>query len=396
MISILEDSPAPMALTETERQRYSRHLLLPEVGIEGQQRLRQARVLIVGVGGLGAPAALYLTAAGIGTLGLIDPDAVDVTNLQRQVLYTTADVGRPKVTVARERLAALDPSVRFEAFPERLSVGNAAEIIRGFDVVLDGADNFPTRYLVNDACVMLGKPNVHGSIFRFEGQVSVFGVGSGPCYRCLFPAPPPPGVVPSCAEAGVLGVLPAVIGALQATEAIKLILGLGQLLAGRLLLYDALAARIREVAFARRADCAVCGDNPTITQLTEVVPTCDLPHVTSEYPMTTPGGLPFEIAPEEVKRRLDAGEKLVVVDVRKPEELLICKLAGATPIPLDELPKRFRELDPDDEIIVHCRSGGRSSQAVAFLRQQGYPNARNLTGGILAWADKIDPTITKY
>lgn len=378
-------------LTNSERARYSRHLLLPEVGEEGQQKLLAARVLTVGTGGLGSPAALYLAAAGIGTLGLIDFDNVDLSNLQRQILHGNSDVGRPKVDSARETLREINPGIELITHNERLSADNAKEIFGNYDIILDGTDNFSTRYLINDACVLMDKVNVHGSIFRFEGQVSVFAPPQGPCYRCLFPEPPPPGMVPNCAEAGVLGILPGVIGVLQATEAIKIILGIGSPLIGRLLLYDALGASFREVKLRRDPDCPCCGENPTIAELVEYDAIC-----------TTGGGeqtamsSSTDITPKELKARLDAGEKVFILDVRNPEEYAICKLDGSTLIPLAELPNRTGELNPDEEIVVHCRSGGRSAQAATFLRQLGFKDVKNLTGGVLLWSDTVDPSMPKY
>jgi adenylyltransferase/sulfurtransferase len=374
-----------------ERARYSRHLLLPEVGEEGQRKLLAARVLIVGTGGLGSPAALYLAAAGVGTLGLIDFDVVDRSNLQRQVLHGESDVGRPKVVSARETLGEINPGIRLITHNERLSAQNVRSLFAGYDIILDGTDNFSTRYLINDACVMLGKPNVHGSIFRFEGQASVFAPPLGPCYRCLFPEPPPAGMVPNCAEAGVLGILPGVIGVLQATEAIKLILGIGQPLIGRLLLYDALAASFREVKLRRDPNCPSCGENPTITELVEYDAICTT-GAGEEKSMSNKN----DITPKELKARLDAGEKIFILDVRNPEEYAICKLDGSTLIPLSELPNRTKELNPDEEIVVHCRSGGRSAQAATFLRQLGFKDVKNLTGGVLLWSDTVDPSMPKY
>jgi adenylyltransferase/sulfurtransferase len=383
-------------LSAAERQRYLRHLLLPEVGVEGQKRLAASSVLVVGAGGLGSPAALYLAAAGVGTIGLVDFDKVDATNLQRQILYDDNSVGRNKVEAARERLLDLNPLINVVAHECRLSAANAISLVGRYDLVLDGTDSFAARYLVNDACVLLGTPNVHGAIFRFEGQVTVYWPPEGPCYRCLFPEPPPADAVPNCAEAGVLGVLPGVIGCLQTVEALKILLRIGEPLIGRLLLYDALAARFREVRVPRAADCPLCGESPTIRKVEEPPDSSCASSMTDarkDASLETP--LP-DILPEELHKRLKAGEDLFILDVRQPEEYAICKIAGSTLIPLGELPNRLRELDPEREIIVHCKAGGRSSQAVAFLRQQGFANVRNVPGGILAWADKVDPTITKY
>jgi len=378
------------ALSKDEILRYSRHLIMPEVGMEGQQKLKAARVLCIGTGGLGSPLALYLAAAGVGTLGLVDFDVVDFTNLQRQIIHSTSDVGRKKLDSAADKIGAINPYVEIERFDTRLSSDNALQIIRDFDIVVDGTDNFPTRYLVNDACVLSGKPNVYGSIFRFEGQASVFATQQGPCYRCLYPEPPPPGLVPSCAEGGVLGILPGLIGIIQATEAIKLILGAGDPLIGRLLLVDALGMRFRELKLRKNADCPVCGSNRTINELIDYQQFCGIRG--EEAPATT--ALP-EIQPEELKRRLDAGEDIFVLDVREPHEYQICNLNGHL-IPLGDLPKRMNELDSSREIVAHCRSGVRSGKAVDFLRQAGFRKVKNLSGGILAWADKVDPRMPKY
>ena len=388
---------SPMDLPErsaAERQRYSRHLLLPEMGEEGQRRLKQARVLCVGAGGLGSPAALYLAAAGVGTIGLVDFDAVDVSNLQRQIIHGTADVGRSKLESARARIAALNPEVRVETFEARFSVANARALVEAFDVVVDGTDNFPARYLVNDACVLYGRPNAWGSIFRFEGQAAVFAAPGGPCYRCLHPEPPPAGLVPSCAEAGVLGVLPGVIGTIQATEALKLILGIGDPLIGRFLVYDALKMRFRDLKLRKDPDCPICGTQPTITDLREISAFCangDSPHFqTGTVPV-----LP-EMGAAVLKARIDAGTAPVILDVREPFEAAICRLPGAILIPLGELPRRLNELDPAAEIVVHCKSGSRSARAVGLLRGQGFSGAMNLTGGILNWINEIDPSLSRY
>lgn len=381
-------------LTAEERARYSRHILLPELGEAGQRRLKGTRILIIGAGGLGSPVALYLAAAGVGALGLVDFDRVDLSNLQRQLLYGTHDVGRSKVDAARDRLADINPHVEVITHAERLSAANCRRVLEPYDVIIDGTDNFGTRYLVNDACVFMGKPNVHGCIFRFEGQVSVFWSPRGPCYRCLFPEPPPVGMVPSCAEGGVLGILPGAIGVWQATEAIKLALGIGRPLVGRLLLFDALAAKVREVRVQRDPACPVCGENPTITELVEYELYC--PHPPGDTAAMTTAGKKTEITPVELKARLDAGEDICIVDVRNPDEIAICRLEGTTLIPLGELPARVGELDPKREIVVHCRSGGRSAQAATFLRQAGFADVKNLTGGILAWAATVDPSLKTY
>ncbi|MFO0948706.1 MAG: molybdopterin-synthase adenylyltransferase MoeB [Planctomycetota bacterium] len=390
----MSDVPRGHRLTSAEQTRYSRHLLLPEVGVSGQLKLKNARVLLVGAGGLGSPAALYLAAVGVGTLGIVDFDRVDLSNLQRQLLHGTKDVGRLKIDSARERLGDINPEIDVRTHEVRLSKENALKIFSDYDVILDGTDNFATRYLVNDACVMLKKPNVHGSIFRFEGQVSVFWPPKGPCYRCLFPEPPPPGAVPSCAEGGVLGILPGTVGVLQATEAVKIVLGIGRPLVGRLLMYDALNASFREVKLRSDPECPMCGEKPTITQLIDYDLFCSTPKPGDQGSMSSPGKT--EITPVELKSRLDAGEKVFILDVRNPEEVAICALADTTLIPLAELPNRFKELNADQEIVVHCRSGGRSAQAATFLRQVGFKDVKNLTGGILAWAATVDPRMPTY
>ena len=377
-------------LSNAEVLRYSRHLLLPEVGTEGQLNLKQARVLCVGAGGLGSPLALYLAAAGIGTLGIVDFDIVDLTNLQRQILHGTDDVGRKKLDSAADTIAAINPNVELRKFETRLTRANAMEIIRDFDIVADGTDNFATRYLINDACVLSGKPNVYGSVFRFEGQASVFAAKDGPCYRCLYPEPPPPGLVPSCAEGGVLGILPGLIGVIQATETIKLILGAGSPLIGRLLLVDALDMRFRELRVRKNPDCPVCGNHPTVTRLIDYEQFCGTRGEEARATATIDA-----MTPEELKQRLDAGDNLFVLDVRDPHEYQICNLGGHL-IPLNDLPKRVAELDPAREIVVHCKLGGRSAKAVDFLKQAGFTNVHNLTGGINAWAERVDPKMPKY
>ena len=378
-------------LSKQEIQRYSRHLIMPEVGMEGQLKLAQAKVLMIGAGGLGAPLGLYLAAAGVGRLGVVDFDVVDYTNLQRQITFSTNDVGRPKIQAAKERLAGVNPQIRIDTYETKLTSSNALDLFREYDIVVDGTDNFPTRYLVNDACVLLNKPNVYGSIFRFEGQTTVFHYQGGPCYRCLYPEPPPPGLVPSCAEGGVLGVLPGIVGALQAMETIKLILGIGEPLGGRLLLFDALGMRFRELRLRRNPNCPVCGDHPTIHELIDYEEFCGIRG--EEYvPVTT--GIP-EITPTELKARLDRGDDLFILDVREPHEYQICNLKGHL-IPLGELPKRANELDSSREIVAHCRSGKRSADAVKFLQQAGFRKIWNLKGGILAWSDEVDPSVPKY
>jgi len=370
--------------------RYSRHLILPEVGMEGQLKLKQAKVLCVGAGGLGSPLALYLAAAGVGTLGIVDFDAVDLTNLQRQIIHGTSDVGRKKLDSAAESIANINPNVNVRKFETRLTSANALEIFRDFDIIVDGTDNFATRYLVNDACVLTGKPNVYGSVFRFEGQASVFATRDGPCYRCLYPEPPPPGVIPSCAEGGVLGILPGLVGVIQATETIKLILGSGEPLIGRLLLVDALAMRFREVKVRKSPDCPVCGEHPTVTQLIDYEQFCGIRG--EQKPATATIS---DMTPEELKQRLDAGDDLFVLDVRDPHEYQICNLGGHL-IPLNDLPKRVGELDSSREIVVHCKLGGRSAKAVDFLKQAGFTRVHNLAGGINAWSERVDPKVPKY
>jgi len=380
----------PVTLSKDEILRYSRHLIMPEVGMEGQQKLKAARVLCIGAGGLGSPLALYLGAAGIGTLGLVDFDVVDYTNLQRQIIHSTADVGRKKLDSAADKLTAINPFLDVQKFDTRLSSENALELFRDFDIIADGTDNFPTRYLVNDACVLTGKPNVYGSIFRFEGQASVFATKEGPCYRCLYPEPPPPGLVPSCAEGGVLGILPGLVGVMQATEVIKLILGAGEPLIGRLLLIDALGMKFRELKLRKNPDCPVCGTHPTVTKLIDYDQFCGIRG--EEKPVEA--GVP-EIQVEDLKRRLDAKEDLFVLDVREPHEYQICNIGGHL-IPLNDLPKRVNELDSSREIVVHCKMGGRSAKAVEFLRQSGFKKVHNLAGGINAWAERVDPKVPKY
>jgi len=380
-------------LSKDEILRYSRHLIMPEVGMEGQLRLKKASVLLVGTGGLGAPLGMYLAAAGIGKIGLVDFDVVDFTNLQRQVIHGTKDVGKPKIQSAVETMSDINPHVELVKHETALSSENAMEILAGYDLVVDGTDNFPTRYLVNDACVLLKKPNVYGSIFRFEGQATVFAYEGGPCYRCLYPEPPPPGLVPSCAEGGVLGILPGVIGLIQATETVKLILGIGEPLVGRLMLYDALSMKFRELKLRKNPECPVCGDHPTVTKLIDYVEFCGVPH--QEAP-PEPVAATGDIEPAEVKAKQDRGDKFTLVDVREPHEFQICRIPGSILIPLGEVPKRVGELDPGSEIVVHCKSGARSAKAVDFLKQQGFKNARNMKGGILAWSDKVDPSVPKY
>jgi len=392
------DDPASLPpLTQDESIRYSRHLILPEVGPEGQRRLKAGRVLLVGAGGLGSPAAMYLAAAGVGTLGIVDFDVVDTTNLQRQVIHGTPDVGRPKLDSARDRIALINPHVAVQGHAVRLTSANARQIVRGYDVVIDGTDNFPSRYLVNDACVLEGKPCIYGSILRWEGQASVFWAGRGPCYRCLFAEPPPPGEVPSCAEAGVLGVLPGIIGCVQALEAVKLLLGQGDALIGRLLLFDALRLRFREMRLRRDPACPVCGDHPTIHELIDYERFCGYAPAEAVQENRMSDEVP-EITPADLKERLDRGDRLTIIDVREPFEWEIGNLEpyGARLIPLQQVPQRLGEIDPGEEIVLQCRSGARSAQALGFLRRQGYARVLNLKGGILAWSDQVDPSIPKY
>jgi adenylyltransferase/sulfurtransferase len=380
-------------LTTDDLSRYSRHLILPEVGMEGQQKLKAARVLCVGTGGLGSPLALYLTAAGIGTLGLVDFDVVDSSNLQRQIIHSTKDIGRKKIESAEEKLTALNPAIKIVKHETMLSSANALDIIKDYDIVADGTDNFPTRYLVNDACVLLKKPNAYGSIFRFEGQASVFSTEEGPCYRCLYPEPPPPGLVPSCAEGGVLGILPGLVGVIQATEVIKLILGKGDPLIGRLLLVDALGMRFRELKLRKNPECPVCGANPTVTKLIDYEQFCGImPETPQDKNMKN--GIP-QISVKEYKSRRDKGEDLFLLDVREPYEYQIAQIGGVL-IPQNDVPNRLAEIPRDKEIVVQCRSGARSQRIAELLKEQGYTNVVNLAGGILAWADEIDPSIQKY
>ena len=380
-------------LTNDEVARYSRHLILPEVGMEGQQRLKAAKVLCIGAGGLGAPLAFYLAAAGVGTLGMVDFDVVDSSNLQRQIIHSTKDVGRPKLDSAADKLHALNPFMKIVKHETMLTSANALEIISQYDVVADGTDNFPTRYLVNDACVLTGKPNAYGSIFRFEGQASVFATKDGPCYRCLYPEPPPPGLVPSCAEGGVLGILPGLVGVIQATETIKLILGKGDPLIGRLLLVNALDMRFRELKLRKNPECPVCGKNPTVTKLIDYDQFCGI-KPEPKTPSNVVNGIP-QMPVKELKRRRDAGENVFVLDVREPFEYQIAQIGGKL-IPLGELPQRVGELNPEQEIVVHCKGGGRSQKAAEFLAKNGFQKLHNLAGGITAWSNEVDPSVRKY
>jgi adenylyltransferase/sulfurtransferase len=377
-------------LSPAEIRHYSRHLIMPEVGSAGQRKLKAARVLTVGAGGLGSPLGLYLAAAGVGTLGLVDFDVVDESNLHRQVLFGRSSVGRPKIQAATERLRDLNPHIDIVPHEMRLEASNALDLFKDYDVIVDGTDNFPTRYLVNDACVLLGKPNVYGSIFRFEGQVSIFWGARGPCYRCLFPEPPPPGLVPSCAEGGVLGVLPGIIGSLQANEVLKLIVGAGDPLIGRLVLFDALKMRFRELKLRKDPRCPICSEQPTQRELIDYEQFCGIAAREEDHVED------FDISVEELKRRMDAGRPLTLLDVRNPAEYEIARIDGALLIPLHELQERLGELDPAATIVVHCHHGPRSSHAVQFLRQQGFPGAVNLAGGINAWSLEIDPDVPQY
>ncbi len=380
-------------LNQEEILRYSRHLILPEVGMEGQLKLKNAKVLLVGAGGLGAPLGLYLSAAGVGKIGIVDYDVVDHTNLHRQVIHGTKDVGRKKLDSAIDSMRDINPNVEAVPYDVALTSDNALDIIKDYDLVIDGTDNFPTRYLVNDACVLLKKPNVYGSIFRFEGQATVFGAENGPCYRCSYPEPPPPGLVPSCAEGGVLGILPGTIGLIQATEAVKLILGVGEPLIGRLLRYDALEMRFREYKIRRNPECPVCGDHPTITKLIDYEQFCGMPAKEAPPTAVATAG---EITAKELDERFKRNDSFVLLDVREPHEFQIARIPGSKLIPLGELQKRVNELSPEADIVAHCKSGVRSAKAVAFLKQSGFQNVTNLKGGILAWSDQVDPSVPKY
>ena len=382
-------------LTNDEIKRYSRHLIMPEVGVDGQRKLKAGSVLCIGAGGLGSPAAMYLAAAGVGKIGVVDFDVVDFSNLQRQIIHGTPDVGRSKLASAKDRIQAINPHVDVFTYETALSSENALQLFADYDVILDGTDNFPTRYLTNDACVLLGKPNAYGSIFRFEGQASVFATKDGPCYRCLYPEPPPPGLVPSCAEGGVLGVLPGVIGVIQATEAIKLLTGIGEPLIGRFLIYDALRMRFRELKLKKDPDCPVCGTHPTVTKLIDYDQFCGIHPAAPEVPGVTANPA-TEITSVELKQRLDRGDKITLVDVREPNEYQISRIPGTVLIPLGEVPRRYAELDKDAEIVVSCKMGGRSAKAADFLRSVGFTRVLNHKGGILDWIDKVDPSQAKY
>jgi len=384
-----------LTLSKDEILRYSRHLIVPEVGMEGQLKLKAAKVLLVGTGGLGAPLGLYLAAAGVGKIGLVDFDVVDVTNLQRQVIHFTKDVGRPKIESATEKMLAINPYLEIVKHEVALTSENALGIIKDYDMVVDGTDNFPTRYLVNDACVLLNKPNVYGSIFRFEGQATIFATEGGPCYRCLYPEPPPPGLVPSCAEGGVLGILPGTIGLIQATEAVKLILGIGEPLIGRLMLYDALGMRFRELKLRKNPECPICGDHRTITQLIDYHQFCGVPQQ-QEAPKQETKVNEGEIEVTEVKEKLDRGDNFVLIDVREPHEYQICNIPGAILVPLGQIGQRLDEFDKSADSVIHCKSGMRSARACGVLKAAGFEHVRNMKGGILAWSDQVDPSVPKY
>jgi adenylyltransferase/sulfurtransferase len=381
-----------VTLSNEEIARYSRHLIMPEIGMAGQRKLKQGSVLLIGTGGLGSPLALYLAAAGVGHIGLVDFDVVDSSNLQRQIIHGTSTVGMAKTESAKQRLADLNPQIEVTTYETQITSENAFDLLRPYDVIIDGTDNFPTRYLTNDASVILGKPNVYGSIFRFEGQATVFSPkDGGPCYRCLYPEPPPPGLVPSCAEGGVLGVLPGVIGTIQATEAIKLITGIGEPLIGRLILYDALAMRFRELKLRRNPECPVCGPNPSVTELIDYGQFCGiLPEVANVSTQN-------EITPAELAELLQQPDRPFLLDVRNPYEVAIASIPGTDlVIPVDQLPERINELDTAREMVVYCRSGARSGRAVDLLKRAGFRKVKNLTGGVLRWSDDVDPTVAKY
>ncbi|MFQ5708808.1 MAG: ubiquitin-like small modifier protein 1 [bacterium] len=385
-------SNGTVEFSKAEIERYSRHLIMPEVALEGQKKLKQASVLLIGMGGLGSPLAMYLAAAGLGRIGMVDFDVVDSTNLQRQVIYSTDDVGNPKLQSAQERLKGINPYVQIDAYETKLTSQNALDIFANYDIIIDGTDNFPTRYLVNDACVLLGKPNVYGSIFRFEGQISVFYAKQGPCYRCLYPEPPPPGLVPSCAEGGVLGILPGSVGLLQATEAIKLIIGKGEPLIGRLLLYDALAMKFRELTLKKDPACPICGESPVIRHLIDYEEFCGI-GTAAERIVLEPE---FEISATELQARIAQNDGTFLLDVREPHEVAICQIPNSKLIPLNQLATRVHELDRSWDIVAYCRSGVRSAAAVKFLREAGFATVKNLVGGILAWSDQVDPSVPKY
>lgn len=392
---ILGDRISAVALTSSEIQRYARHLIMPEVAMDGQRRLKAAKVLCIGTGGLGSPLSLYLAAAGVGTLGLADFDVVDLSNLQRQIIHFTPDIGRPKISSAEEKLKAMNPELTINRHEHAIDSSNALDLFAGYDVIVDGTDNFPTRYLVNDACVLLNKPNVYGSIFRFDGQATVFFPPHGPCYRCLYPEPPPPDLVPNCAEGGVLGILPGLIGVVQATETVKLILGTGKPLMGRLLLYDALEMTFREMKVRKNPRCPICGTNPTIRGLIDYQEFCGMRGAeTSPSPIGVTD--PAEITPIELKAALAASQPPLILDVRNPEEIAICRIAGSRVIPLPDLPNRLGELDKSKSMVVHCKSGVRSAKAITLLQGAGFSRLKNLKGGILAWIKDVDPSLPTY
>ena len=384
---------SPQSLSNQEVERYSRHLIMPEVGMDGQLKLKAASVLCIGAGGLGSPVAMYLAAAGVGRLGLVDFDVVDYSNLQRQIIHGTPDVGRSKLESARDTLVAINPEVAIDMHETALSSSNAFDVLGDYDIVVDGTDNFPTRYLVNDACVLLRKPNVFGSIFRFEGQASVFATKQGPCYRCLYPEPPPPGLVPSCAEGGVLGILPGVVGTIQATETVKLIIGVGEPLINRFMIYDALRMKFRELKLRRDPECPVCGDRPTVTQLIDYDQFCGITPTDPVLDDSTSGD---DVTVEELKFFIDNNDGVFLLDVREPQEHQICSIPGSVLIPLGELPNRISELGGHKDVVVHCKSGVRSAKAVKILSDAGFTKVRNLSGGILRWIDVVDPSLPKY
>ena len=384
---------SPLSLSNQEVERYSRHLIMPEVGMDGQLKLKAASVLCIGAGGLGSPVAMYLAAAGVGRLGLVDFDVVDYSNLQRQIIHGTPDVGRSKLESARDTLVAINPEVAIDMHETALSSSNAFDVLGDYDIVVDGTDNFPTRYLVNDACVLLRKPNVFGSIFRFEGQASVFATKQGPCYRCLYPEPPPPGLVPSCAEGGVLGILPGVVGTIQATETVKLIIGVGEPLINRFMIYDALRMKFRELKLRRDPECPVCGDRPTVTQLIDYEQFCGIAPTSPASDDSTSGD---DVTVEELKFFIDNNDGVFLLDVREPQEHQICSIPGSVLIPLGELPNRISELGGHEDVVVHCKSGVRSAKAVKILSDAGFKKVRNLSGGILRWIDVVDPSLPKY
>ena len=388
---LVQSPNGAVELSNDEIARYSRHLIMPEVALDGQKKLKAAKVLTVGTGGLGSPLALYLAAAGVGTLGIVDFDVVDESNLQRQIIHGTSDVGRPKVESAHDKIKDINPNVNVVVHEEALTSENALEIFADYDVIVDGTDNFPTRYLVNDACVLLGKPNVYGSIFRFEGQASVFWAEEGPCYRCLYPEPPPPGLVPSCAEGGVLGILPGAIGVVQATETVKLLLGIGEPLIGRLMLYDALGMSFREMKLRKDPGCPICGENPTVTELIDYEEFCGIPQANAAEEKN---GVP-EITVQDLKAKMDNGEGINVLDVREPHEYEVANI-GVKLVPLGELPQRLAEFDQDENFAIHCKTGGRSAKAVKLLQDAGFQNVYNVKGGITAWSEEIDPSVPKY